>query len=279
MSICCRNAWDENIIMNEDIFRELQFWYFHCNFLSFKSIVPMYRQPQRVIFTDASQFAGAGFTVGDNTIVHFMWEKQDRDKSSTWRELKTVANNIQSLKNDLSGTFVKIYTDNKNVVSIVNKGSMNPELQDITLHILHMCISNNIVLEMEWIPRDDNSYVDYLSKLFVFDDWGVCKNVFDYFNLLWGPYTCDRFADNNNRKVTLFDPKYSTPESSGVDAFAYDWFGHNNWLVPPIHLVSRCLIHMQLCKAKGTLVMQNGSRPYFRLCLLIILQNTLRNLL
>ena len=56
----------------KDIFRELQFWYFHCNFPSFKSIVPMYRQPQRVIFTDASQFAGAGFTVGDNNIVHFM---------------------------------------------------------------------------------------------------------------------------------------------------------------------------------------------------------------
>ena len=80
MSICCRNAWDANIIMNEDIFRELQFQYFHCNFLFIKSIVPMYRHPQRVIFTDASQFAGAGFTVGDNKIVHFMWEKQDRDK-------------------------------------------------------------------------------------------------------------------------------------------------------------------------------------------------------
>ena len=75
MSICCRNAWDENIIMNEDIFRELQFWCFHCNVLSFKSIVPMNRQPQRVIFTDASQFAGVGFTVRDNTIVHFMWGK------------------------------------------------------------------------------------------------------------------------------------------------------------------------------------------------------------
>ena len=161
MSICCRNAWDENIIMNEDMFRELQYWYFHCNFLSFKSIVPMYRQPQRVIFTDASQlYCRRQY----NCTFHV--EKQDRDKSSTWRELKTVANNIQSLKNDLSGKFVKIYTDNQNVLSIVNKGSMKPELQDITLHIPHMCISNNIVLEMEWIPRDDNSYADYLSKLF-----------------------------------------------------------------------------------------------------------------
>jgi hypothetical protein len=52
----------------------------------------------------------------------------------------------------------------------------------------------------------------------------------------------------------LFNSKYFTPESSGVDAFAYDWSGHNNWLVPPIHLVSRCLIHMQLYNAKGTLV-------------------------
>lgn len=78
--------------------------------------------------------------------------------------IKTVANNIQSLKNDLSGKFVKIYTDNKNGVSIVNQGSMKPELQDITLYMFHMCISNNIVLEMEWIPRDDNSYADYLSK-------------------------------------------------------------------------------------------------------------------
>ena len=86
------------------------------------------------------------------------------------------------------------------MVSIVNKGSMKTELQYITLHMFHMCISNNIVLEMEWIPRDDNSYAHYLSKVVDFNHWGVCKHVFDYFNLLWGPYTCDRFADNNNRK-------------------------------------------------------------------------------
>lgn len=64
------------------------------------------------------------------------------------------------------------------MVSIVNKGSMKSELQDIALNIFHMCISNNIVLEMEWIPRDDTSYADYLSKLFDFDDWGASVKMF-----------------------------------------------------------------------------------------------------
>ena len=96
---------------------------------------------------------------------------------------------------------MKLYTDNQNVVSIVNKGSMKPELQEIALQIFHLCLSNNILLEIDWIPRGENDYADYLSKIFDFDDWGVLKNVFDYFNLIWGPYTCDRFADSKNYKV------------------------------------------------------------------------------
>ena len=53
----------------------------------------MHRIPQRVIFTDANQFAGAGFIVNDNNSLHFIFDTQDRDKSSTWRELKIVQNN------------------------------------------------------------------------------------------------------------------------------------------------------------------------------------------
>ena len=34
MSICCKNSWDETIDINEDIFVELQFWYFQ-GFLRF----------------------------------------------------------------------------------------------------------------------------------------------------------------------------------------------------------------------------------------------------
>lgn len=74
-----------------------------------------------------------------------MFDTQDIDNSSTWRELKTVQNNILSLKSDLSGKFVKLHTDNQYVAQIVQKGSMTIELQEIVLKIFHICISYNIL--------------------------------------------------------------------------------------------------------------------------------------
>jgi hypothetical protein len=82
-----------------------------------------------------------------------MWDMENRTKSSTWRELKTVSNVLESLYDDLKGKMVKLYTDNQNVVKIVKKGSMKSELQNISLHIFHLCLSYNILLEVEWIPE------------------------------------------------------------------------------------------------------------------------------
>ena len=143
----------------------------------------------------------------------------NRAKSSTWRELKTVSNVLESLYDDLKGKMVKLYTDNQNVVKIVIKGSLKPELQNISLHIFHLCLSYNILLEVEWIPRDENFEADFLSKMFDFDDWGVSQNIFYFFNKLWGPFTCDTFADKKkNKKVSVFFSRFFTPGTSGVDA-------------------------------------------------------------
>ncbi|XP_063416210.1 uncharacterized protein LOC134697851 [Mytilus trossulus] len=263
MLVCCRSAWDDVIPINDNILKELKFWYFECESLSFQRIVPINRIPQRVIFTDASQYAGAGFIMNDNKIVHFMFDGHERSKSSTWRELKTVEKNISSFKSDLTGKFVKLYTDNQNVVQIVKKGSMKVELLDIALSLFHICLSHNIFLDVEWIPRDKNTYADYLSKIFDYDDWGVSYQIFICFDKLWGPFTCDRFADSKNKKVDYFNSRYYSPDTSGVDAFAYDWSAHNNWLVPPVCLVSKCLNHMRLCKAKGTLVVPKWPSALF----------------
>ena len=73
-----------------------------------------------------------------------------------------------------------------------------------------MCISYNILLDVEWIPRDENYYADYLSNIFDFDDWGVSKTILNYVDTLWGPFTCDRSADLKNKKVSIFNSKYFT---------------------------------------------------------------------
>jgi hypothetical protein len=39
-----------------------------------------------------------------------------------------------------------------------------------------------------------------------------------------------------------------------VDAFSLDWAGENNWLVPPINMISRTVNHIITCNARGTLV-------------------------
>ncbi|CAG2247680.1 unnamed protein product [Mytilus edulis] len=263
MMINTRIYWDSFIHLNDDILQELRFWYFQCEKLHFKCITPMFRLPERIIYSDASEYAGAGFTVGDNHIVHFMWDKEDRIKSSTWRELKAVKNILESLQLMLCGKLIKLYTDNQNVVKIVQKGSMKLDLQVIALDIFHICLNNNIVLEVEWIPRNENTCADALSKIFDFDDWGVSQNIFNFFNSLWGPFTCDTFADDRNKKLAVFFSKFFTPGTSGVDAFAYDWSKFNNWVVPPVNLITRAINHMQMCKAKGVLVVPKWKSAIF----------------
>lgn len=55
------------------------------------------------------------------TILFILCGKRKTEQSSTWRELKTVSNFLESLYDDLKGKMVKLYTDNENVVKIVKK--------------------------------------------------------------------------------------------------------------------------------------------------------------
>ena len=39
-----------------------------------------------------------------------------------------------------------------------------------------------------------------------------------------------------------------------MDAFSFSWEGENNWLVPPICLISRCIKYIQNNRVNATLV-------------------------
>ena len=93
-----------------------------------------------------------------------------------------------------------------------------------------------------------------MSKVIDFDDWGVSTDFFAYISSLFGPFTVDRFASPDSAKCARFYSKFWCPGAEGVDAFSVDWAGENNWLVPPIFLISRTIFHLEVCGARGVLV-------------------------
>ena len=247
-----RNTWDVFFKFSEGTFGELMFWL--NNIERLKAIkMRLTLKTTRIVYSDASSVGCGGFIVGiDDSKVFRAWDRVEACKSSTWRELYGVLTVVTSVAHLLKGQIIKWYTDNKSVVSIVQSGSMNSDLHDIALKIFNFSISNDIKIEIEWIPRSLNDKADYISKLIDPDDWEVTQSFFDYINTIWGPFEFDRFASFHTKKVHLFNSKFWTPGTYGIDAF--DWAGYNNWLVPPIGLIPRTIQHIIQCKAYGTMI-------------------------
>ena len=135
-----------------------------------------YSLPQVLVYSDASATGCGAWTVVCGTMkFHQNWDSIEMSKISTWRELKGVALAIYAFANSFIGKQVKMFTDNKGVVSIVKNGSMNRELQDISIEHFEFCRLHNIRLEIQWVPREDTIQADTLSREEDFDDWGVSR--------------------------------------------------------------------------------------------------------
>jgi hypothetical protein len=255
MTVCQRLSWDSHLRLSSDVIAELEFWLKNCKSLPNMVICPISKTPERIIFSDASAYASAGFLQGKELeIVHNMFSESEQHRSSTWREMKSVQFILESFQNLLAGKLVKIYSDNLNVVQISRVGSMKYELQRMAVQMYEICIKKCISVEMEWIPRTKNVQADYLSRIFDFDDWSINQDIFLMCDKKWGPFTFDRFANDKNKKVEKFNSRFWVPGTCGVDAFAFDWSSENNWIVPPVLLISRVINHIMICKAKGVLI-------------------------
>ena len=249
-----RTCWDFYFVPNVKVMEELKFWYEHLSRLNVRPLENM-SQIQRVVYSDASNTGCGGYVVNIQGSESFRsWKAGEESTSSTYRELLRVFTVLQSVPSALAGKKVKWFTDNQCVVSIVNKGSMKQHLHELALKIYKFAIKNAIDLYMEWIPRSLNERADLISRTVDRDDWQVSDTFFKFIDFAWGPHTFDRFADSNNKKTEKFNSKLWCPLTAGVDALAYDWRGENNWVVPPIFLVSRCINHMVNTGAVGTLV-------------------------
>ena len=139
-------------------------------------------------------------------------------------------------------------------------------LQMIALSIFNTCLSNEIDIHTVWIPRIGNQRANFLSRIIDIDNWGTTADFVQLLGSLWGPHTVARFANMNNTKLLRLNSLYWNPGSIAVNAFTSDSSGENNWLVPPVSMVSRLINHLIKSNSVGTLVVPKWpSLPFWLL--------------
>ena len=55
-------------------------------------------------------------------------------------------------------------------------------------------------------------------------------------------------------KFKRINSKFWYLDTAAVDVFSQDWSKDNNYLVPPIHLITKVIDHLIITKSAGTLV-------------------------
>jgi len=265
IDILAAHSWDFYIPLSEDSIEQIRFWQNNLGAINSRSITESYKC-SKIVFSDASSTGYAGYEVhAANDVSHGMWSAEEAAKSSTWRELTAVYRVLLSIARVLAHKRVKWFTDNQGVVSIVFKGSMKHELQNIAMAIYRLCMGYSIVLEMDWIPRSENEKADYFSKITDFDDWGISFEMLSILQARYGVFEIDWFASENNAKVSKFYSRFLNPSSFGVDAFTANWDEYFGLFVPPIKIVHMVLRKMDADQAKWVLVVPYGDRLHFGL--------------
>ena len=207
------------------------------------------------IYTDASDFAFGGYlaTLGGEP-VRGMFSLADVDMSSTYRELKAVFYVLKSYANSLKHQRVKVFADNIGASRILMVGNSKPHLERIAVDIFSICLSLDISLDSQWLPREENACADLLSRFIDRDDWSLNPVVFQSLDARWGPHSVDRFSSYFNSQVVRFNSKCFSGDCTAVDALAQDWSSDNNWLCHPAHLIVAAVKHLRYHKGFGTLI-------------------------
>ena len=182
------------------------------------------------------------------------WSKYEQNLSSTWREAEAISRVVKTNVEVLRNSNVKLYSDNKNVKSVLVSGSRIENIHSIAADLNKFCEKEKIVICLEWIPREENELSDHLSRCHDSDDWVISEKEFLQLDKSWGPHSVDRFASHLNNKCETFNSRWWVPGTSGIDAFAQMWNYDVNWLVPPPRLIAKCIDKMHDDKAVGTLI-------------------------
>ena len=259
---CC--YWCEALVITKEAQEELLFWVNHLVKFDGQGI---WHSPSavRVVYSDASNIGYGDYTAEHGChMANGLWTKEEAGCSSTWRELRAVRIVLESLVEKLKNECVRWFSNNQNVVRILQMGSRKPDLQKEALAIFSIMLKSQIRIMPEWIPRSLNQQADWLSPMEDYDDWAVHPNHFAAIDADWGPHTIDCFACSYNSHLQHFNSRFWNPGTEAVDAFTCDWSGQINWMCLPPYLTLRTVRHALNTAACGTLIVPRWpSAPFW----------------
>ena len=264
ITIAATPSWDETFKMDYYCRKELLFWRKNISFLNSKKCCISVPKYHKIVYSDASKRACGALILGDKEIVsHKMFTEQERELSSTHRELIAISYSLEAFGHLLRDSCVKWFTDNQSTARIVDVGSMKISLHELALEVFSYCFENNIDLNIQWIPRELNSNADAISKIQDCDNWQLSEECFTLLERDWGPHTLDCFASFYNAKVKRFYSRFWNPGTAGVDAFFQPWEGENCLVVPPVSIIPRVLNFMSTFDIQATLVVPHWPSSSF----------------
>ena len=250
--------------LNSEAIGELQFW--RASFREFDGRKPIWTPSYMYtikIFTDASgvnEYSNGGWGGWSHTTSRRMaagrWNMDTRGLSSGYLEMQAAFNVIEAINKDgsLDGQQVLLHTDSQVAFAVMNKwGSIVPNIQDVCMDMFWYCLRHNIKLLSTWIPRELNSFADVLSKRQDACDWMILPTVFRELHTVWGPFSADVFASDENFQFEPFYTFYHTARTHGVNAFAQRWIP-TAWCNPPFAVMARVLAHAATCRTKIALI-------------------------
>ncbi len=173
--------------------------------------------------SDASDIGWGGHTMqGVMEHAHEYFSQEESAESSTYRELLGVFRCLQAMISLCHGKFVVFQVDAQNLLGIVNRGSPRLKLNALARELFWFGLEHRITLSVEWVPKEENTLADELSKLFIPDDSMLSRAFFRKLEERFGPHTVDLFASGANNQCGKFYSLHWCRGTAGVNAFAFN---------------------------------------------------------
>ncbi len=83
-------------------------------------------------------------------------------------------------------------------MGIVNRGSPRLKLNALARELFWLGLEHRITRSVEWVPREENTLADELSKMLIPDDSMLSRSFFRKLEERFGPLTVDLYASGAN---------------------------------------------------------------------------------